>query len=151
MTINPVQIVDGAITSGRIHPRARDRWLCDLAAGGRRGGKALATLLAMAPGIPGPGSVAASGNPRPRPLSDSQIYGLLFPTADQAARESERIITETGKAAKEFAESAQPWDNQMTTAKGIEAQRAAAAARTRTAAPAADPYDALFGKEPDHQ
>lgn len=48
LRINPVQIADGAIASGRVHPRARDQWLVELAADGRRGAQAVARLMALA-------------------------------------------------------------------------------------------------------
>lgn len=139
-----MQIADGAIASGRVHPRARDRWLVELAAGGRRGAQAVARLMALAPGPPGTG-VAASGSPRP--LNDEQVWALMYPTAEQAWAHTAWIETDTGRQAAKFARSQQAYDNSLAATKGIEASRAAAAARTRKAAPDADLYEQLFGRE----
>ena len=143
MAIDPVQIVDAAIASGRVHPRARDRWLCDLAAGGRRGGKALATLLALTPGPPG--RTARAGSGQPRPASGEQLYRLLYPSAEDAAAESDRIIEQTGRAAEKFAEQAQQYDNSLAVAEGIAARTAAASATQPVTE--SDLYTQLFGRD----
>ena len=71
----------------------------------------------------------------------------MYPTAEQAWAHTAWIETDTGRQAAKFARSQQAYDNSLAATKGIEASRAAAAARTRKAAPDADLYEQLFGRE----
>ena len=105
----------------------------------------MARLLAMAPGGPPGTPAAASGSPAP--LTDEQVWSLLYPTPEQAQQASQQVETETGRDAAKFARSQQAYDNSLTTAKGIAARTAAASA----AQPATDAglYDTLFGREPN--
>jgi hypothetical protein len=146
--VDPVAIVDAAQRAGKFHPRSRDRWIARVAAGGRTGGQAVAQLLAMAPGAPGPGAAAAG---KPRPLTDDeldQLYQQLYPDAATARAETERITNETGRAAEKFNQAQQQFDNSLAASKAAAARQARAEADVRRASSDADLFDGLFGKEP---
>jgi hypothetical protein len=143
--------------AGKFGPERRDRWLVEVAAGGRRGAQAVADLLAMTPADAATRrrwtqQAAAKGKGKTAEPTEDQVYELLYPDNPAVTADVEQLVREQSKRAVRHRE-AQSHDNTLkmpeaAASKGIEAQRAARARAGDPAAAATDDqlFEALFGK-----
>lgn len=117
-TAEQVEIVDSAVRSGRVHPRNRDRWLCEVAAGGTRGGTAITTLLQMWPAgeevrASWPGDNSAADN---SDEAQAEVYERLYPSNELAAAVYEFRLAERGRDAARFSNWQHRHDNTLSAA-----------------------------------
>jgi hypothetical protein len=88
-------IISAAVSTGRVPETARGFWQQQAAAGGRQGADVIMHLLAAADT-----PVAASGSSE---LSQDDIYGLLYPTAEAARAVTEWREEQAGQRASRWA------------------------------------------------
>lgn len=99
MRIDPVAIGAAAMKAGKFGPERRDRWLVEVAAGGRRGAQAVADLLAMTPADAATRrrwtqQAAAKGKGKTAEPTEGQVYELLYPDNPAVTADVEQLVRE---------------------------------------------------------